>query len=97
MSNQVKVVDILSNTVLFQTSIEKIDEAYAFAAQMEEAGLDLKIEAPGLAETLIKSLGANEAELMQYRQSLVEEMEDHDQSEYGCGVCLPTKSDDCPE
>lgn len=90
MSNLVKVIDSFSKTVLFETSIDKIDEAYAFAAQMEEVGLDLTIEAPGLAETLIRSLGANEEELAIYKQSLIEEIEDHDDSDYGCGICLPT-------
>lgn len=90
MSNQVKVIDSISGTVLFQTTIEKIDEAYAFATQMEEVGLELTIEAPGLTETLIRSLGANEEELATYKQSLVEEIEDHDDSDYGCGICLPT-------
>lgn len=90
MSNQVKVIDILSNTTLFETSIDKIEDAYAYAAQMEEFGLDLKIVAPGLAETLIQSLGATEEELQTYRQSLIDEIDDHDQSEYGCGICLPS-------
>lgn len=89
MSNQVKVIDALSGTVLFQTSIEKSEEAYAFAAQMEEAGLDIKIEAPGLAETLIQSLGADEQEIKSFKQGLEEEIDDHNDSDFGCAICPP--------
>lgn len=89
MSNLVKVKDLLSGTVLFTTTIEKIEEAYAFAAQMEEAGLDLEIDAPGLSETLIKSLGASESEIAEYRESMDNEIDDHDFSELGCAICPP--------
>lgn len=94
MSNLVKVIDVISGSVLFETTIEKIADAYDFATQMEEIGLDLKIEAPGLTETLINSLGANEEEIATYKQSLVDEINDHDDSEFGCGICLPTPKSD---
>jgi hypothetical protein len=92
MSNQVMVIDALSKTTLYETSIEKIADAYAFAAQMEEHGLDLEIITPGLAETLIRALGANEAELSNYRESLKQEIDDHNDSEFGCAICPPSKS-----
>lgn len=88
-NNQVRVIDSISGTVLFETSIEKMSDAYAFATQMEEAGLDIEIKAPGLAETLIKSLGADEEEINQYKQSLQDEIDEHDDSDYGCGICAP--------
>lgn len=90
MSNQVKVIDNISGTILFETSLEKISDAYSFAAQMEEAGLDIKIDAPGLAETLIQSLGANQEEIAEYRQSMENEIDDHD-SDFGCTICPPPK------
>ncbi len=91
MSNQVQVIDNLSGSILFKTSIEKISEAYAFAAQMEEAGLDIKIIAPGVAETLIQSLGASDQEMAAYKQTLDEEIESHE-DDLGCAICLPQKS-----
>lgn len=87
MSNQVRVIDNISGETLFQTTIEKIGDAYSFAEQMEEIGLDLRIEAPGLAETLIRSLGAKEEEIANFKQGLDEEIEDHDQ-DLGCAVCI---------
>ena len=40
-SNLVRVIDNISGSVLFETTIEKMNEAYAFAAEMEEVGLDI--------------------------------------------------------
>lgn len=91
MSNQVSVIDNISGTVLFQTSMDKISEAYAFATMMENEGLDIQIIAPGLTETLIKSLGADESELTEYKKSINRELEHHiDDS--GCATCAPTKT-----
>lgn len=89
MSNQVRVIDSISGTTLFETSIEKMADAYAFAAQMEEAGLDIEIKAPGLAETLIQSLGATDADMKKYQQSLQDEIDEHDDSDFGCATCAP--------
>ena len=89
MSNQVRVIDLISGTTLFETSMEKIADAYSFAASMEEVGLDIEIIAPGLAETLIQSLGAGDKEISEYKQSLQDEIDEHDDSDYGCGVCGP--------
>ena len=92
MSNQVKVIDKLSGTTLFETTLEKIEDAYSFATKMEEEGLDITIVAPGLAETLINSLGAKQDEIEEFKKSLVEEIEDHEEN-FGCSVCPPsTKS-----
>ena len=78
----------MSKTILFETTIEKISDAYSFATQMEEAGLDIEIIAPGLAETLIQSLGATTEEIKAYKQGLQDEIDDHDDSDLGCAVCI---------
>jgi hypothetical protein len=91
MSNQVRVIDNISGTVLFQTSLEKLSEAYSFAAMMEEEGLDIRIDAPGLTETLIKSLGASDAEILEYKKNLTDELESHI-DDYGCTICPPHPS-----
>ena len=90
MSNQVRVIDSISQTTLFETTIDKIADAYSFATQMEEAGLDIEVIAPGLAETLIQSLGASDAEIKEYKQGLQDEIDEHDDSDFGCGICPPT-------
>jgi hypothetical protein len=90
MSNNVRVIDNISGTVLFETSVEKISEAYAFAAMLEDEGLDIKIDAPGLTETLIKSLGATESEMADYKKSMDDELDDHE-FDFGCAICPPNK------
>ena len=89
MSNLVRVIDLISGTTLFETTIEKMDDAYAFATQMEEVGLDIEIKAPGLAETLIKSLGADDSQIKKFQQSLQDEIDEHDESDFGCSICAP--------
>ncbi len=91
MSNIVRVIDNISGSILFETSVEKISEAYSFAAMMEEEGLDIKITAPGLAETLISSLGADDAEIQEYKISMDNEIEAHE-DDFGCSICPPTKT-----
>ncbi len=74
--------------------MDKIQDAYSFAALMEEEGLDIKIEAPGLSETLISSLGATSEEIAQYRQGLDSEISSHNDEfgdEFGCALCPPKK------
>jgi hypothetical protein len=91
MSNQVQVIDNISNTILFATSLAKIAEAYSFATLMEEEGLDIRIEAAGLPETLIHSLGADKLELAEYKKSLDQEISFHKNDHevnLGCTVCF---------
>ena len=89
MSNQVRVIDNISGTILFETTLEKISEAYSFATMMEHEGLDVKIDAPGLAETLIEALGADESEINEYKNSMDDELNDHE-FDSGCAICPPT-------
>ncbi len=91
MSNQVRVIDNLSGSTLLETTLDKLDEAYAFCALMEKEGLDIKIEAPGLPETLITTLGANDQDLNEYKKSLDSEIASHE-DDFGCAICSPSKS-----
>lgn len=98
MSNLVRVIDNLSGSTLMETTMDKIQDAYAFAAMMEEEGLDIEIIAPGLSETLIHSLGASKEEIAEYKKGLDEEITSHNDefqdgllAESGCAACLPPK------
>lgn len=74
--------------------MDKIQDAYSFASMMEEEGLDIKIEAPGLGETLISSLGAGEEEIAEYKKGLDQEISEHNDEfgdEFGCAICPPKK------
>ena len=74
----IRVIDIGTNQVLLEVPIEQAEKAYAFMAEMEEMGLDLKIENPTLAETLSQSLGLSAKQISDYKESMSQELEDHD-------------------
>jgi hypothetical protein len=77
---KIRVLDQLSDQVLFECSIEESEKAYQFAAEMEEMGLDLKMDVPTLSETLSESLGLSREQQAAYKQSMEAELEDHDGS-----------------
>ncbi len=90
MSNKVKIVDNLSQTVLFECMFDEIETAYIKAQEYEDMGLDISIKAPGLAESLVRSLGATEEELNQYTLSTIDEIDEH--NDLGCAICLDDHS-----
>ena len=91
MQRPVKVIDNISQTVLFETDFDNIHKAYSFAAQMEAEGLDISISAPGLPETLIRSLHKSNEVISEFKKSLDEEILSHF-DDLGCAVCLPERS-----
>jgi hypothetical protein len=94
MSTRVQVIDNLSGQVLFDCDIKEMETAYSKASEYEEMGLDVKVLAPGLTESLIASLGATKEEIDQYKLGLEEEINTHNDEfgdEFGCALCLPKK------
>ncbi|MCK6593702.1 MAG: hypothetical protein L6Q33_00725 [Bacteriovoracaceae bacterium] len=90
MSNRVKVIEVMSETTLFECPIEDIEIAYQKAREYEEMGIDVEIKAPGIAETLVRSLGANTEEIAEYQKSMNDEIEAHE--DLGCAICLDDHS-----
>ncbi len=84
--SNVTILDELSGQILYQTSLDNLDYAYQYAAELEEMGLQIKITAPTLTESLLNSLGANEGEKTTYLRSLEEELDSHE--EPPCSSCL---------
>lgn len=76
----IRVIDIGTDQVLMEVPLEEAEKAYAFIAEMEEMGLDLKIENPTLADTLSQSLGLSPKQAADYKESMDHEIEDHDGS-----------------
>lgn len=77
---KIRVLDQQTNQVLFECSLEESEKAYKFAAEMEEMGLDLRIDAPTLGQTLSSSLGLTNEQQQAYTESLEEEMDEHEDS-----------------
>ena len=79
-NSQITVIDINSEQVLSTFDISQIASAYEYAAQMEDYGLDVKVIAPTITETLANSLGLSANLKEDYEQSVIAELEDHDGS-----------------
>lgn len=77
---KIRVLDQHTGQVLFECHLQESEKAYQFAAEMEEMGLDLKLEIPTLTDTLSASLGLSREQQEAYKQSMDEEMEHHEGS-----------------
>lgn len=84
---KIQVLDVQTDQILFECSIGDSEKAYEYAAQMEEMGLDVKVQSPTLSQTLTSSLGLSREEIAEYERSMEEEIEHHD------GSCCFEKSD----
>ncbi len=80
--SQARVIEVTSEEILFSCEMSEIDKAYDYAKEMEDLGLEVKVISPNVNETLAQSLGATEQEWQDYKQSMEQEMDDHD----GCCV-----------
>jgi len=85
--NNVKVMEVQSGQILFECSLDDIDTAYQYSAKMNELGVEVKVVAPSVHETLGNALGKNSEEQDIYTQTLQEEHDSHDS-------CCVKNSDD---
>lgn len=79
-----QVIEQSSGQILFECSIERLEEAYAFAVRMEEMDVDVSVVTPSLALTLAMELGSDQDKLQQIKDELLEEIESHPSEE----LCL---------
>ncbi|WP_417336085.1 hypothetical protein [Halobacteriovorax marinus] len=88
--SKIKVIEANTKEVLFECDFEDHEKAFEYARELEEMGIDIKIHAPSLSETLAVSLGADEADLSTLRSEVDNEIASHIHTEeMGCVVCLP--------
>lgn len=76
--SKIQVQDLLTGSILMECSLEESDRAYAFAAEMDIMGLEVKVVDPTLSETLSNSLGFSEEVKAEYMQGLDEEINAHE-------------------
>lgn len=75
---QARVIDELSGNILFSCSLEKHEQAYLFAKQMEELGIRVQLQVPSITDTLAHNLGVKNEALESYQSSVEEELHHHD-------------------
>lgn len=86
-SNEVKILEVHSGEILWQGSMDALSDAYEYAAKLENMGLDVKLEAPTVTQSLIENLGLNAEEKEEFEESLLDEIHDHD------GSCCTQRED----
>lgn len=87
MTNIVKIIHLESEETLFQCSMSEIDQAYKRFSEYEEMGLEVKLIVPSTAETVINLLNIPEDQKENFRKTLAEEIDSHNDS------CCYTSSD----
>lgn len=80
MTKKVKVIAVDTEEVLLEVPIEKLAEAYEYAAKMDQMGIEVKLDAPTVADTLSDTLGLSIDDRHRFESSMDEELRDHDGS-----------------
>lgn len=80
MIKKVKVIAEQTNEVLFETDMSKMELAYEYAAKMEQMGIEVKIDAPTISESLADTLGLTLDDRHRLETSVTDEIDDHDGS-----------------
>ncbi|MEC7275549.1 MAG: hypothetical protein VXV96_04445 [Bdellovibrionota bacterium] len=57
--------------------IDKREQAFQFAEELEAMGIEFKMEEPSLPESLILSLGADDNDTNRLKKEIEEEIDDH--------------------
>ena len=77
MNSKILVLDS-EGQELFSCTIEEREKAFEYAKSMEEMGIEVTLSEPSLPETLATSLGMEQEEGVEFRKTLIEEIEEHD-------------------
>ena len=84
MSAKIQIVEVESREVLIECSLEDAEIAYEAAAQFEAQGVDVELIKPGAPESLVECLGISDREKSEYRKSLKEEIDSHNDDDSCC-------------
>jgi len=77
MSKKVQVISVESKEVLYSCEVIDEEKAYAYASQMEEIGIEVKIISPNVTDTLSDALGLSVENQEKFQESIFEEIHDH--------------------
>lgn len=78
--SKVRVIEEQSDTILFECEMKDIEKAYQYAVELEGMGIDVKIQAPSLPESLGESLGVSSFELNRLKIEIQDEIDSHGQA-----------------
>jgi hypothetical protein len=78
--NSIKVMEINSGEVLFETDMNNSELAYQQATIFENMGIDVQVKMPGVTESLARELGVTDEQLRILEEILEQEILSHDDS-----------------
>lgn len=77
---KIKIYEFNTNELLASFEYDQTEQAYAYAKQMEELGIEIRMDIPSVNHSLGESLGMSESELATLSAAMDEEIASH-------GVC----------
>ena len=77
INHQIKVRELHSGQELLSCPLDQESEAFRFAHEMEAMGVEVEVINPSVSETLAASLGVGDLEWEEYRESMEDEIHDH--------------------
>lgn len=78
MENKIQVIDSQMQ-ILKEFSFEQLSDAYTYAEEMENLGIEISVIAPSLPETLLNSLGAKKGDTDKLRSEIEKELTSHNE------------------
>jgi hypothetical protein len=85
--NTIKVIDMISQDVIKTYQEDQREEAYSYAAELEQMGFDVRVVTPTLMDSFKSTLGLDVERLVDFEDSVREELEDHDGQELDDSCC----------
>ena len=80
MSSKIQIYEVQTETILQEFEFSDFEKAQKYALEMENLGLEIKLKAPSLPETLARELGASKSDLNSLKDVIDAELESHNQS-----------------
>lgn len=74
---KIKIYEKHTNQLLNSFDVADSEKAYVYAKQMEEMGIDIRMDSPSVNHSLGESLGMNEEELENLSAAIDEEIDSH--------------------
>lgn len=84
-----KIIDKLSQSVLYEFSLSEVEAAYQQAKALEALDLDIELIGPTLSESFLVALGGNLKDISALNDELNTELLDHPNIKDSC--CLKSE------
>lgn len=77
MPSKIKIIENTTGETMYEFSFEESEAAQIKATELDEMGLDISLKIPTVTQTLCDTLGIENEDLLDYEESVVAEIDDH--------------------